>query len=75
MTSYLREGSIVDNPDGSTTIVPFFSRTPFLMYAVGFPVQDSPRFKSLFRISLLNEKIGVRLGITVPFGRELGIEN
>ena len=35
MTSYLREGSIVDNPDGSTTIAPFFSRTPFLMYAVG----------------------------------------
>ena len=33
--AYLREGSIVDNPDGSTTIAPFFSRTPFLMYAVG----------------------------------------
>jgi hypothetical protein len=34
--SYLREGSITDNPDGSITINPLQSRTPFLIYAVGF---------------------------------------
>jgi hypothetical protein len=33
--SYLREGSIIDNPDGSITINPLTSRTPFLMYSVG----------------------------------------
>jgi hypothetical protein len=34
-TSYLREGSIQDNPDGSITIWPLKSRTPFLMYTIG----------------------------------------
>jgi hypothetical protein len=34
--SYLREGSIVDNLDGSITIVPLFSQTPFVGYTVGF---------------------------------------
>ena len=33
--SYLKEGSIQDNLDGSITISPLTSRTPFLMYAVG----------------------------------------
>jgi hypothetical protein len=32
---YLREGSIVDNPDGSITINPLRSRTPFMVYAAG----------------------------------------
>ena len=35
IAAYLREGSIVDNPDGSITVTPLISRTPFLMYAVG----------------------------------------
>ena len=34
--SYLREGSIRDNPDGSITITPLINETPFLMYSVGF---------------------------------------
>jgi len=34
--SYLREGSIQDNPDGSITITPLVSRTPFMVYAIGF---------------------------------------
>jgi hypothetical protein len=33
--SYLREGSILDNPDGSITILPLSSRTPFLVYSIG----------------------------------------
>jgi opacity protein-like surface antigen len=33
--SYLREGSIQDNSDGSITINPLSSRTPFLAYTVG----------------------------------------
>jgi opacity protein-like surface antigen len=33
--SYLREGSIQDNPDGSLTITPLSSRTPFMMYSIG----------------------------------------
>ena len=33
--SYLREGSIHDNIDGSIAITPLSSRTPMLMYAVG----------------------------------------
>ena len=33
--SYLREGSIQDNPDGSITITPLTSRTPVLAYTVG----------------------------------------
>jgi len=33
--SYLREGSIQDNPDGTITITPLTSRTPFLVYTVG----------------------------------------
>ncbi len=33
--SYLREGSIQDNPDGSITITPLRSRTPFMVYSVG----------------------------------------
>ena len=32
---YLREGSIIDNPDGSITIHPLNSRTPFMVYGVG----------------------------------------
>lgn len=32
---YLREGSIIDNPNGSITINPLRSRTPFMVYAVG----------------------------------------
>ena len=49
--SYLREGSIIDNPDGSITIIPLFSRTPFVGYTVGFKytipynsVSPCPRF-------------------------------
>ncbi len=34
--SYLREGSIQDNPDGSVTITPLINETPFLLYSVGF---------------------------------------
>ena len=34
--SYLREGSIQDNPDGSITITPLISETPFMMYSFGF---------------------------------------
>jgi hypothetical protein len=33
--SYLREGSIQDNPDGSITITPLTSRTPFMVYTLG----------------------------------------
>lgn len=33
--SYLREGSIQDNSDGSITINPLSSKTPFLTYTVG----------------------------------------
>jgi hypothetical protein len=33
--SYLREGSIQDNPDGSITITPLRSKTPFLVYSFG----------------------------------------
>jgi hypothetical protein len=33
--SYLREGSIQDNPDGSITITPLSSQTPFVVYSVG----------------------------------------
>ena len=33
--SYLREGSIRDNPDGSVTITPLTNETPFLLYSVG----------------------------------------
>ena len=33
--SYLRGDSIVDNPDGSITINPFQSRTPFIVYSIG----------------------------------------
>ena len=32
---YLREGSIIDNPDGSITINALRSQTPFVVYAVG----------------------------------------
>ena len=32
---YLREGSIIDNPDGSVSINPLNSRTPFMMYSLG----------------------------------------
>ena len=37
--SYLREGSIQDNPDGSVTITPLTSRTPFMMYTIGVKFQ------------------------------------
>lgn len=33
--SYLKEGSIIDHPDGSISIFPLSSRTPFLMYTFG----------------------------------------
>jgi len=33
--SYLREGSMQDYPDGSTTITPLSSQTPFVVYSVG----------------------------------------
>jgi opacity protein-like surface antigen len=33
--SYLREGSIQDNPDGTITLTPITSRTPFLVYSIG----------------------------------------
>jgi hypothetical protein len=38
-TSYLREGSIQDNPDGSLTITPLTSRTPLMMYTIGVKFQ------------------------------------
>jgi len=38
-TSYLREGSIQDNPDGSITISPLASRTPFIIYTIGVKFQ------------------------------------
>jgi opacity protein-like surface antigen len=34
--SYLREGSIQDNPDGSISITPLTSRTPYMGYLIGF---------------------------------------
>jgi hypothetical protein len=34
--AYLREGSIIDNPDGSISIIPLVSRTPFVVYSIGF---------------------------------------
>lgn len=37
--SYLREGSILDNPDGSITITPLSSRTPFLVYSFGVQIR------------------------------------
>jgi hypothetical protein len=37
--AYLREGSIQDNPDGSITISPLMSRTPFMIYTVGVKFQ------------------------------------
>jgi hypothetical protein len=33
--SYLREGSIHDNPDGTITMAPLTSKTPFLAYTIG----------------------------------------
>jgi hypothetical protein len=33
--SYLREGSIQDNPDGTITMTPLTSKTPFLAYTIG----------------------------------------
>jgi len=41
--SYLREGSIQDNPDGSVTITPLQSRTPFMQYLLGASFQLSRR--------------------------------
>jgi hypothetical protein len=35
MTTYLNEGSIVDHPNGSITITPFLTRTPFVVYTIG----------------------------------------
>jgi opacity protein-like surface antigen len=37
--SYLREGGIQDNPDGSITISPLTSRTPFVVYTIGVKVR------------------------------------
>jgi hypothetical protein len=39
--SYLREGSIQDNSDGSITITPLQSRTPFMVYTLGVSYQIS----------------------------------
>ena len=36
---YLREGSIIDHPDGSITINALRSRTPFMVYAVGVKIR------------------------------------
>jgi hypothetical protein len=36
---YLREGSIIDNPDGSITLNPLVSETPFVVYSVGLRFQ------------------------------------
>jgi hypothetical protein len=36
--SYLREGSIVDNPDGSITITPITSQTNFVAYRIGVSI-------------------------------------
>jgi len=36
---YLREGSIIDNPDGSISISPLESRTPFMLYSVGIRIR------------------------------------
>jgi hypothetical protein len=48
--SYLREGSIIDQPDGSITITPLNSRTPFLMYMFGvqFRIPHGPSSCSPF---------------------------
>jgi len=48
--SYLREGSIQDNPDGSITITPLSSRTPFMVYSFGiqFRIPNSSRSCSGF---------------------------
>jgi hypothetical protein len=35
VASYLREGGIQDNPDGTITMSPLTSRTPFVVYRVG----------------------------------------
>jgi hypothetical protein len=37
--SYLREGSIQDNADGSITITPLASRSPFVIYSLGVKFQ------------------------------------
>ena len=37
--SYLREGSIQDNPDGTIRITPLTSRTPFIVYMIGVRVR------------------------------------
>ena len=37
--SYLREGSIIDNPDGTITINALESRTPFMLWFVGVNVR------------------------------------
>jgi hypothetical protein len=34
-STYLNEGSIVDHPNGSITIIPFRTRTPFIVYTAG----------------------------------------
>jgi hypothetical protein len=36
--SYLREGSITDNPDGTVTVTPLHSRTPFVTSQAGISV-------------------------------------
>ena len=40
--SYLREGSIIDNPGGPATILPLTSRTPFIVYSVGVRFRFGP---------------------------------
>jgi len=43
--SYLREGSIQDNPNGSISFVPLQSRTPYMVYMIGVRFRipyDSP---------------------------------
>jgi len=51
MASYLREGSIHDNADGTLSISPLTSRTPYIAYTVGVKFRipfDSPRPCSRF---------------------------
>jgi len=35
ISTYLNESSIVDHPNGSITIIPFRTRTPFIVYSAG----------------------------------------
>jgi hypothetical protein len=44
--SYLQQGGIQDNPDGSITVAPLNSKTPYMVYLIGVRIRipyDSPR--------------------------------